>query len=58
MKLSNPITSKLKDLETPYNDILCDFDAYRKIQSNNNQLAAKSFGHLADGGKVWITTTG
>ena len=38
LKLSNPITSKLKDLETPYNDILCDFDAYRKIQSNNELL--------------------
>lgn len=50
LKLSNPIISKLKDLETPYNDILCDFDAYKKIRSNNElfkvfkeKLTSKSF---------------
>lgn len=50
LKLSNPIISKLKDLETPYNDILCDFDAYKKVRSNNElfklfkeKLASKSF---------------
>ena len=50
LKLSNPIISKLKDLETPYNDILCDFDAYKKVRSNNElfklfkeKLTSKSF---------------
>jgi hypothetical protein len=30
--------SRLKNFETPYNDILCDFEAYRKIQLNNELL--------------------
>lgn len=60
LKESNLITSKLKNLETPYNEILCDFDAYRKIQSNNELLKlfkekfnSKSFlkGRLLNGTK-------
>jgi len=30
--------SKVKDFETPYNDILCDFDSYRKIQTDKELL--------------------
>ena len=36
---SHLTTSQLKNFETPYNDILCDFDAYRKIQVNNELLS-------------------
>ena len=36
---SHLTTSRLKNFETPYNDILCDFDAYRKIQVNNELLS-------------------
>jgi len=35
---SNFTTLRLKNFETPYNDILCDFDDYRKIQVNNEIL--------------------
>jgi hypothetical protein len=37
-KSSNLTISRLKNFETPYNDILCDIDAYRKIQVNNELL--------------------
>ena len=30
--------SKVKDFETPYNDILCDFDSYRRIQTDKELL--------------------
>ena len=29
---------KVKEFETPYNDILCDFDSYRRIQTDNELL--------------------
>ena len=57
---SHLTTSRLKNFETPYNDILCDFDAYRKIQVNNELLSlfkekfyTKSFlkGRLLNGTK-------
>lgn len=35
---SNFTTLRLKIFETPYNDILCDFDDYRKMQVNNEIL--------------------
>lgn len=35
---SNFTTLRLKNFETPYNDILCDLDDYRKIQVNNKIL--------------------
>ena len=57
---SHLTTSRLKNFETPYNDILCDLDAYRKIQVNNELLSlfkekfyTKSFlkGRLLNGTK-------
>jgi hypothetical protein len=33
-KLPNTVVSKIKNFETPYNDMLVDFDAFRKIQIN------------------------
>jgi len=57
---SHLTTSRLKNFETPHNDILCDFDAYRKIQVNNELLSlfkekfyTKSFlkGRLLNGTK-------
>jgi hypothetical protein len=33
-KESNLVISKIKNFETPYNDILIDFEAYRKTQIN------------------------
>jgi hypothetical protein len=38
LKSSSLTISRLKNFETPYNDILCDFEAYRKIQLNNELL--------------------
>ena len=35
---SNFTTLRLKNFETPYNDILCDLDDYRKIRVNNKIL--------------------
>lgn len=32
---SNIVISKIKNFETPYNEILIDFEAYRKIQINS-----------------------
>lgn len=34
-KESDFVISKIKNFETPYNEILIDFEAYRKIQINN-----------------------
>ena len=35
---SKLMISKIKNLETPYNDVLVDFDAYRKIETNKGLL--------------------
>ena len=35
---SNFIISKIKNFETPYNEILADFESYRRIQINNELL--------------------
>lgn len=35
LKESNIVVFKIKDFETPYNELLVDFEAYRKIQINN-----------------------
>lgn len=39
LKNSKLITLRLKSFETPYNDILCDFEAYKKVQINNALLS-------------------
>lgn len=33
-KVPDAVVSKIKNFETPYNDMLVDFDAFRKIQTN------------------------
>ena len=35
---SKLMISKIKNFETPYNDVLVDFDAYRKIETNKGLL--------------------
>jgi ribosomal protein S1 len=32
---SNLVISKVKNFETPYNEMLIDFESYRKVQTNN-----------------------